>query len=42
MMLHIKDLVVSDKIFFMFSYLTSVNHVTTGAGHFFFCPRGII
>ena len=31
MMLHIKGLVVSDKkIFFMFSYLAYVNHVTPG------------
>ena len=26
---------VSDKIFFMFSYLAHVNHVTPGAGAFF-------
>ena len=32
-------LVVSDKkIFFMFSYLAYVNHVTPGAGHFW--PQG--
>ena len=35
MMLHIEGLVVSDKkIFFMFSYLAYVNHVTPGVGTF--------
>ena len=39
MMLHINGLVVSElKIIFMFSYLAYVNHVTSGAVHFW--PQG--
>ena len=38
MMLHIKGLVVSDKMFFIFSYLAYVNHVTPGLGPFW--PKG--
>ena len=40
MLCHIEGLVVSDKmIFFMFSYLAYVNHVTTGRPDHFW-PEG--